>query len=93
MLDAAYLVASVRTPDGPRHKHICYIGSITRAEDYVYGDIGGNPVAEIIEARSGGERYFWKTALRNLKAASIEGADLEKIVARLEQAVPRPADD
>jgi hypothetical protein len=101
-MDTASLVASVRTPDGPRHKYICYLGSITRPDDNMWGGRPGEgrqgeEVADLIERHSwyGEEerqRYFWKTALRNLKAAGIAGADLEKIVARLEQAVPRPPD-
>jgi hypothetical protein len=30
---SAYLVKSVRTPGGPRHRHICYIASIAYFQD------------------------------------------------------------
>jgi hypothetical protein len=95
-VDAAYLVRSVRTPNGPRHEHICYIGSITNADDNHWTGGRGDMVAEIIEIYAGQEGYrhrrFWKVAMANLKKAGIEDDELAKIVARLEERVPRPKD-
>jgi hypothetical protein len=72
----AALVNSVRTPAGPRHKHVCYLGTIWTAR-------GPSCLAR---AR------FREEAARRLDAAGIEGADRERVEAALEAAVPLPTE-
>jgi hypothetical protein len=74
---SAALVKSVRTPMGPRHKYICFLGSAT----------------EDLKGYAWGKEWFWETALRKLDQAGITGADREKITAALEKVVPRPEPD
>jgi hypothetical protein len=89
----AYLVRSVRTERGPRHEHICYIGSFIDLEDPKnYKDIEAGFVWEIYGCRKARARRFWKDALRNLERAGIRGADLEQAIASLEKTIPRPED-
>jgi hypothetical protein len=90
----AYLVKSVRTPSGPRHQHICYIGSFIDMNDPKdCKDIEAGFVREIYGCRKARERRFWETALRNLGRAGIRGAELEQAIASLEKTIPRPEDD
>jgi hypothetical protein len=71
---SAALVRSVRTEAGPRHKHICYLGSVCEGRE---GLIWGSD-------------RFWETAGRNLDKAGITGADRERIEAAVEAVVPKP---
>jgi hypothetical protein len=94
-VNAAYLVQSVRTERGPRHRHICYLGSITNPDDTLHEKPG--PLGEWLKYELRGEAYrhrrFWATALFNLDRAGIAGADREKIIASLQRTVPRPEED
>src|SRR4051812_36755578 len=56
---SAVLVESVRTAAGPRHRHICYLGSIW----------------EGCEGRHWHRAHFWGTADANLDGAGIAGDD------------------
>jgi hypothetical protein len=90
---SAYLVESIRTESGPRHKHLCYIGSIVFPEH----DLGRKTISNrYVDAFYGDWPYragqFWRTAMANFAAAGITGADLERVVALLEKTVPRPPD-
>jgi hypothetical protein len=70
------LVESVRTEAGPRHKHICYLGTVREGkEQYVGHQIG-----------------FWRSVDRNLDRAGISEADRARIFAKLEAVVPRPTE-
>jgi hypothetical protein len=94
-VSAAYLVKSVRTPKGPRHKHVCYLGSVTRPDDTMWGDKQGKFLAdEIIAPFTGREGVqhcqFWATVLCNLDEAGIVGEDRDKVIAALERHIPRP---
>jgi hypothetical protein len=70
----AALVESVRTPSGPQHRHVCYLGTIWT---------GPGPSC-LRRAR------FREEAGRRLDAAGIAGADRERVEAALDDAVPRP---
>jgi hypothetical protein len=74
VVKAAVLVRSVRTEAGPRLRHLCYLGSIR----------------EGFEDYPAHQAGFWEAAERGLARAGVVGADRERIVAALEQAVPRP---
>jgi hypothetical protein len=78
-LRSVALVRSVRTPAGPRHRHVRYLAS----------------VCEGLEHDPDAADDFWRSAEKNLRAARnnrvwIEGDDLAKLVAALEKVVPRP---
>jgi hypothetical protein len=72
----AYLVASVRTPAGPRQRNICYLASIREGREHDW------------EAR----HDFWRKAECNVRELRVEGADLAGVVAKLNTAVPMPDD-
>jgi hypothetical protein len=78
---SAYLIKSVWTDAGPRHKHICYIGSIY--------DPGWDERCEWHGGPKVHGRDFWLSADRKLAEAGIAGDDLAAIVAGLELAIPR----
>jgi hypothetical protein len=71
---SAVLVESVRTESGPRHKHVCYLGTIRERS------------ADAYPARV----HFWKSADRNLDRAGLAGSERERIVLVLESVVPKP---
>jgi hypothetical protein len=91
----AYLVRSVRTEEGPRHKHICYIGSFLFApEPQVPPKCVDDCIDVVIEELHGSwadrARRFWRTATANLDRAGIAGADRAKVEAALAAVVPKP---
>jgi hypothetical protein len=72
---SAVLVQSVRTEAGPRHKHVCYLGSIREAhQEAHYVRVG-----------------FWESVVKNLDRVEITGADRKRIEATLEAVVPKPS--
>jgi hypothetical protein len=71
---SAVLVKTVRTPAGPRHKHICYIGTIREAEINHYGH----------------RVEFWISVEKNLDAAGIVGEERQTIEAALSAVVEKP---
>jgi hypothetical protein len=73
-LRSAVLLHSERTPAGPRHRHVCYLGSIR--EGFEHDPVHGAD--------------FWGAVKRRLRKARIEGEDLARVVAKLEETVPRP---
>jgi hypothetical protein len=91
---SASVVESVWADGRSRHRYICYVAS--------FADIGVPEDPNDFEARAAimliGSRHhrahaFWDTAMANLARAGIEGDDLKKIVASLEDVVPRPTMD
>jgi hypothetical protein len=88
---SAYLVESVRTAVGPRHKHICYIASIADIEDATGPlDIPARYAGTMLGDRWYRAHRFWRAAMDNLARAGIEGDDLVKVAAALERVVERP---
>ena len=71
----AALVESVRTPAGPRHRHLCYLGTIWT---------GPGPTC-LRRAE------FREEAGRRLDAAGIDAAERDRVEAALDAAVPVPA--
>jgi hypothetical protein len=71
---SAVVVESVRTPAGPRLKHVCYLGSIREAkiDDYYH------------------QRDFWTSVKRNLDAARIVGKERRTIETALSAVVAKP---
>jgi hypothetical protein len=72
----AALVRSVRTPSGPRHRHVCYLGTIWTG-----------PGPSCLR-----RALFREEAARRLEAAGIAGADRAQLEAALEAAVPWPTE-
>jgi hypothetical protein len=77
------LVESVRTPVGPRHKHICYLGSICELRET---ESVASPPFDVWDRAD-----FWGTAQRALDKIGIDWADRERIEASLQAVVPRPS--
>jgi hypothetical protein len=72
----AVLVESIRTSAGPRHKYICYLGSINEGDE-------DSPAARL---------RFWYVAERNLDKAKIAGEKRRTIETALAAVVARPLD-
>jgi hypothetical protein len=72
---SAVLVESVRTPTGPRLKHVCYLGSIREAEIEQYGP----------------RLKFWTTVEKNLDQTGIVGENRKRIEAVLSAVVLKPS--
>jgi hypothetical protein len=91
---SAYVVESAWNKGKPRHRHICYIASFA---DVGVPDGPNNYMErcaiEMIGTRHLRAHAFWKTAMENLARAGIEGDNLAKIVASLEEVVPKPTMD
>jgi hypothetical protein len=71
---SAVLVRGVRTPAGPRLKHVCYLGTIREAQIDAYG----------------ARLKFWTTAEKNLNVAGIGGGERRTIEAALSAVVVEP---
>jgi hypothetical protein len=68
------LVESIRTAQGPRHQHICHLGSLDeRFRDEHWQRL-----------------FFWATAHHNMDKSGVTGETRERIVATLESVIPRP---
>jgi hypothetical protein len=74
---AAYLVESVRTAAGPRHRHVCYLGSIREISAHYWCH----------------RAPFWAAATRRLDAAGIEGPARSRCEAALQAVVPRVTEE
>jgi hypothetical protein len=70
----AVLVRSVRTAAGPRHRHVCYLGSIREGQELDHWH----------------RVDFWASVVRNLSRAGIAKADRGRIVGALQSVVPKP---
>jgi hypothetical protein len=71
---SAVLLKSVCTPSGPRHKHICYLGSIR--EDRIQSHWE--------------RKHFWEAVAQNLRKAVADVDDQHRIVEAMEAVVPLP---
>jgi hypothetical protein len=71
---SAVLLESFRTPSGPRHKHVCYLGSIQ--EDRIQSDWE--------------RKHFWEAVAQNLRKAVADVDEQVRIVEAMEAVVPLP---
>jgi hypothetical protein len=71
---SAVLLESARTPSGPRHKYVCYLGSIR--EDRIQSHWE--------------RKYFWEAVAQNLKKLDLSEAEDDQILAAMEVVVPLP---
>jgi hypothetical protein len=87
----AYVVESVRTPAGPRHRHVCYVASfIDLGDPKDYRDTAEGVTMETHGTYAQRCVEFWATALPALDRAGITGADRAKLEADLKRVVDRP---
>jgi hypothetical protein len=70
----AVLAESVRTTAGPRHKYVCYLGSIREAQIDAYWH----------------RSRFWESVAKNLDAAGIVGEQRQTIETALLAVVGKP---
>jgi hypothetical protein len=70
----AVLVRSVRTPSGPRLKHVAYLGTIAEGGEH-------HPRSQL---------DFWDAVDRRLSSVAIPDEERGRITASLESVVPRP---